>query len=150
MHYSRIIVIGLVSLGCTITAIPFNGKPQIAKRVGPTVTATCDGCTAVCWDATTAIECDEVQCNGLQMPGPTPKPVLKDRAAISPASIEAVVTTLVPVDDFQLAARLGEDLGEYCDELCGPEKDNYVICSLDCSGLTDLPGSLFRSLLCQH
>ena len=149
MHYSHIIVIGLVSLGCTITAIPFNGKPQVAKRVGHTVTATFDGCTAVCWDATTAIECNEVQCDQSQMPGPTPKPILKDRAAITPASTEAVVTTLAPVDDILLAARLGEDLGEYCDELCGPEKDSQVICSLDCSGL-DLPGRLFRSLLCQH
>ena len=146
MRYSHIIVIGLVSLGCTITAIPFNGKPQIARRARPTVTATFDGCTAVCWDATTAIECNEVQCDQFQMPGPTPKPVLKDRAAITPASQEHVVTTLMPFDDLVLAIRFGDD----CDELCGPEKDNQVICSLDCSGLTDLPGSLFRSLLCQH
>ena len=146
MHYSHIIVIGLVSLGCTITAIPFNGKPQIAKRVGPTVTATFDGCTAVCWDATTAIECNEVQCNGLQMPGPTPKPILEDRAAITPASTDAVVTSLINIKEIPLFLRFGDN----CDLLCGPVQDNQAICGLDRSCVTNLSGSLFRSLLCQH
>ena len=133
MHYSHFIAIGFVSLGCTITAIPFNGKPQIAKRVGPTVTATFGGCTAVCWDATSAIECDEVQCEQLQTPAPAPKPVLKDGAAITSASQGPMMTVLVPIDSVSA--------NQTCGKLCGSGG-----CAVVCE---DLPGSLFHSLLCQ-
>ena len=132
MHCS-IIIVGLVSLGCTITANPFNGKPRIAKRVGATVTATFDGCTAVCWDASSTIKCDEVECEQLQIPPPTPKPVLKNRAATTSASEE-----LWPIDS------------QNCKEFCGPLEDDDEIeaCLLLCAESSDLPGSLFRSLLC--
>ena len=145
MHYSHCIAIGLVSLGCTITAIPFNGKPQIAKRVRHTVTATSGGCTAVCWDATSGIECDKVQCEQLQIPAPTPKPVLKDRAAITSGSQEPVSTTLMPLKSVLSSIDANHD----CDEVCGTMENDEIECIVVCSDMGPLPGSLFRSLLCQ-
>lgn len=136
MHYSQFIAIGFVSLGCTITAIPFNGKPQIAKRVGSTVTATFGGCTAVCWDATSAIECDEVQCEQLQTAAPTPNPILKDRAAITSASQGPMMTVLMPIGPVSA--------NQTCGKLCGSRG-----CVVFCEISAQLPGSLFRSLLCQ-
>lgn len=146
MHFTHIIVVGLVSLGCTITAIPFNGKPQIAKRVRPTVTATFAGCTAVCWDATSAIECDEVQCDQLQTPGPTPKPVLKDREIITSTITVPPATTPfdVVMDSFFSSVFANEN----CDASCDPVMHNEVTCSMVCSDLVHKTGSLFRSLLC--
>ena len=133
MHYSHFIAIGLVSLGSMITAIPVNGKPQIAKRVGHTVTATFGGCTAVCWDATPGIECDKVQCEQLQILGPTPKPVLKDRAVIT--------TTVTPTESVLSLTVAKQD----CYEICGTIEEE---CALVCLGLAHQPGSLVHSLLC--
>ena len=145
MHYSHCIAIGLVSLGCTITAIPFNGKPQIAKRVRHTVTATSGGCTAVCWDATSGIECDKVQCEQLQIPAPTPKPVLKDRAAITSDSQEPVTTTVMPMKSVLSSIIANDD----CVGVLGTTEDDETIGVVVCSDVAQLPGSLFRSLLCQ-
>ena len=132
MHCS-IIIVGLVSLGCTITvtANPFNGKPNIAKRAGPTVTATFDGCTAICWDASSTIQCEDVQCDQLQIPPPTPKPVLEGRAA----------TSTMPMG-FQPTATFG------CAEFCGPfdEDGEIEACLLECA---ESPGTFFRSSNCQ-
>ncbi len=145
MHYSHFIAIGLVSLGCTITAIPFNGKPQIAKRVRPIVTATFGGCTAVCWDATSGIECDEVQCTQPQIPAPTPKPVLKERVATISGPQEPLPTTIMSFESFLSLIFANHD----CVELCGIGEDDEIECILVCSDSAHLPGSLFRSLLCQ-
>ncbi len=144
MHYSHFIAVGLVSLVCTITAIPFNGKPEIAKRLQKraTVTATFAGCTAVCWDATSGIECDKVQCDDMQFQtaAPTPKPVLRDRAAFT-----TDIQDGLPIEPFYSSNVNTHD----CEEICGLNEDNDLECVLWCSDSTRLPGSLFRSLLCQ-
>ena len=136
MHYFHFIAIGLVSLGSTITAIPANGKPQIAKRIGHTVTATFGGCTVVCWDATSGIDCDKVQCEQSQIPGPTPKPVLKDRAIIT--------TTITPTEPVSSSIAAEQD----CYVFCATKGDKAFECLLVCLGLAKPPGSLFHSLLC--
>ena len=67
MRVTNSIVFGLVSLTCTVSAAKAPGKPVLAKRQA-LVTATKDGCTAVCVDLSDmglgqGTDCD-VYCTG--------------------------------------------------------------------------------------
>ena len=105
MHYSSFLAIGLVSLAVTTTAIPFNGKPAIAKRV---YTATKGSCTAICQDAT--MEQCLLQCS----PTPTLTPDFSQSSAPTTAVASYLSGVCTLTCDQSTGCINAEDWGVCC------------------------------------